>query len=75
MRRTRLAELSVGLVEDLHCQPAHNGRRPEGFSADYQIAVVIINSLQDYPIEEVSLAILRNWGVGGKEHNNGIVFG
>lgn len=41
-----------------------------------QIAVVIINSLadyKDYPLEEFSLGILRNWGVGNKKNNNGIV--
>jgi len=38
-----------------------------------QIAVVIISSLQDYPIEDVSLRILRDWGVGNKDKNNGIV--
>lgn len=38
-----------------------------------QIAVVIISTLQDYPIEDVSLRILRDWGVGNKDKNNGIV--
>jgi len=42
-------------------------------STSNQIAVVLINTTGDYPIEEVSLGILRNWGVGGKDHNNGIV--
>jgi uncharacterized protein len=42
-------------------------------STSNQVAVVIMNSTGDYPIEEVALGILRNWGVGGKEHNNGIV--
>ena len=42
-------------------------------STSSQIAVVLINSTGDYPIEEVALGIIRNWGVGGKEHSNGIV--
>lgn len=42
-------------------------------STSNQIAVVIMNTTGDYSIEEVALGILRNWGVGGKEHNNGIV--
>jgi uncharacterized protein len=42
-------------------------------STSNEIAVVIIPSLGDYPIEDVALGILRNWGVGGKEHNNGAV--
>jgi uncharacterized protein len=42
-------------------------------STSSQIAVVMMNSTGDYPIEEVALGIIRNWGVGGKEHSNGIV--
>ncbi|HEV8273108.1 MAG TPA: TPM domain-containing protein [Chitinophagaceae bacterium] len=42
-------------------------------STSNEIAVVLINSLDDYPIEDVAIRILRNWGVGGKEHNNGVV--
>src|SRR6266498_3933042 len=42
-------------------------------STSNQIAVVIMNSTGDYPVEEVALGILRTWGVGGKEHSNGIV--
>src|SRR4030095_10572598 len=42
-------------------------------STSNQIAVVIMNSTGDYAIEDVALGILRGWGVGGKENNNGIV--
>jgi uncharacterized protein len=42
-------------------------------STSNQVAVVIMNTTGDYPIEDVALGIIRNWGVGGKEHNNGIV--
>jgi len=42
-------------------------------STSNQIAIVIIPTLSDYPIEDVSLRILRDWGVGNKEKNNGIV--
>jgi uncharacterized protein len=42
-------------------------------STSNQIAVVIINTTQDYPIEDVALGILRNWGVGNEQKNNGIV--
>jgi uncharacterized protein len=42
-------------------------------STSNQVVVVIIPTLSDYPIEDVSLGILRNWGVGNKEKNNGIV--
>ena len=42
-------------------------------STSNQVAVVIMNSTGDYPIEDVGLGIIRTWGVGGKEHSNGVV--
>ncbi|HET9429588.1 MAG TPA: TPM domain-containing protein [Chitinophagaceae bacterium] len=43
-------------------------------STSNQIAVVIISSTGQYPIEDMALAILREWGVGGQEaKDNGIV--
>jgi uncharacterized protein len=42
-------------------------------STSNQVAVVLMSTTGDYSIEEVALGIIRNWGVGGKEHNNGIV--
>jgi len=42
-------------------------------STSNQIAIVVINTTGNYSIEEFALGILRNWGVGGKENNNGIV--
>jgi uncharacterized protein len=42
-------------------------------STSTEIAVVIIPTLDGYPEEEVALRILRDWGVGTKDKNNGIV--
>lgn len=42
-------------------------------STSNQIAIVIVNTTGDYPIEEVALRILRDWGIGNKNTNNGIV--
>jgi uncharacterized protein len=47
-------------------------------STSNQIAIVILPTItdksgQEYPIEDVSLKILRDWGVGNKKNNNGIV--
>ncbi|MCW3117343.1 MAG: hypothetical protein JWM28_1425 [Chitinophagaceae bacterium] len=43
-------------------------------STSNQVVVVIIPSTNNYPIEDVALQqILRKWGVGNKEKNNGIV--
>ena len=42
-------------------------------STSNQVAVVIIPTLGDYSPEEVGLEIIRTWGVGNKNTNNGIV--
>lgn len=42
-------------------------------STSNQIAVVIVPTTGDYSVEEVGLEILRRWGVGNKDKNNGLV--
>jgi len=42
-------------------------------STSTQIAVVLVSSLDGASLEDAALSILRNWGVGGKENNNGVV--
>lgn len=42
-------------------------------STSNQIAVVIIPTTGDYDIADVALKILRDWGVGNKTTNNGVV--
>jgi len=42
-------------------------------STSNQVAIVMLETIGDYPIEDVAINILRTWGVGSKEHNNGIV--
>lgn len=42
-------------------------------STSNQIAIVIIPTLGDYTDEQVGLEIIRTWGVGNKDKNNGIV--
>ncbi|HAK12506.1 MAG TPA: methanol dehydrogenase, partial [Chitinophagaceae bacterium] len=38
-----------------------------------QIAVVLIRSLEDYPIEEYANKLFREWGIGNKKTNNGVL--
>ncbi|MGI6648311.1 MAG: TPM domain-containing protein [Bacillota bacterium] len=38
-----------------------------------QIVVVTLRSSEDRPLEELGLGILRDWGVGDRELNNGLV--
>lgn len=42
-------------------------------STSSQIAVVLVNTLNDYPIEEYALKLYRDWGIGNKQTNNGIL--
>lgn len=42
-------------------------------STSTQIAVVIIPTLGNYEIADYNVKLFRAWGVGGKEHNNGVV--
>jgi uncharacterized protein len=42
-------------------------------SSSNQIAVVIIKSLQDRPIEEYATKLFRTWGIGNKKTNNGVL--
>src|SRR5689334_5672452 len=42
-------------------------------STSSQIAVVLVSTLNDYPIEEYALALYRKWGIGNKKTNNGIL--
>jgi uncharacterized protein len=42
-------------------------------STSIQIAIVTVQTTGDYAIEDYALKILRNWGVGNKKTNNGIV--
>lgn len=42
-------------------------------STSTQIAIVTVETTGDYPIEDYAIKILRDWGVGNKKTNNGIV--
>ena len=42
-------------------------------STSNQIAVVILPTLNGYPIEQYATELFRSWGIGGKEKNNGVL--
>ena len=42
-------------------------------STSNQVAIVTIKTLNDYPIEEYALKLFRDWGIGNKKTNNGIL--
>ena len=43
-------------------------------STSTQIAVVIVKSLDGAEISDYALKLGRDWGIGGKDYNNGVVF-
>jgi len=42
-------------------------------STSNQISIVLIKTLNDYPIEDYSVKLFRTWGLGSKGTNNGIL--
>src|ERR1700754_1468058 len=42
-------------------------------STSNQVVILTVNTLNDYPIEEYSLKVLRGWGIGNKTTNNGVL--
>lgn len=42
-------------------------------STSNQIAIVLIKSLNNYPLENYSTELFRKWGIGNKKTNNGIL--
>jgi uncharacterized protein len=42
-------------------------------STSTQVAIVLIKTLNDYPIEEYALKLFRAWGIGNKKTNNGVL--
>ncbi|WP_207512589.1 TPM domain-containing protein [Longitalea luteola] len=42
-------------------------------STSNQVAIVLLNTLDDYPIEEYALRLFRDWGIGNQKTNNGVL--
>lgn len=42
-------------------------------STSNQITVVLVKTLNDYPIEEYAVKLFRTWGIGNKKTNNGVL--
>lgn len=42
-------------------------------STSTQIVIVLVNTLDGRPIEETALTLYRNWGIGNKKTNNGVL--
>lgn len=42
-------------------------------STSSQIAVVLMQSTGEYPVDDYAIALYRNWGIGQKDKDNGVV--
>jgi uncharacterized protein len=42
-------------------------------SSSNQIAIVLVKTLDGYPIEEYATKLFRDWGIGNKKTNNGVL--
>jgi uncharacterized protein len=42
-------------------------------STSNQVVILTVGTLEDYPIEEYALRVLRDWGIGNQETNNGVL--
>lgn len=69
----RLMNDYVGLLEA--SQQADIERRLVAFddSTGIQLAVVIYDDLKGYEIDEYAIALLREWGIGNKKTNSGVL--
>ena len=42
-------------------------------STSNQVTIVLLKTLNDYPIEEYALKLFRSWGIGNAKTNNGVL--
>ena len=69
----RLVNDFAGVLSPQEKQQLENQLVTYDDSTSNQVAIVLINTLDDYPIEEYATKLFREWGVGNKKNNNGIV--
>jgi len=69
----RLVNDFAGVLSSAEAQQLEQQLVAYDDSTSNQIAVVLVKTLDDYPIEEYATKLFRAWGVGNKKTNNGIV--
>ena len=69
----RLVNDLVGILQPQQRDALEQKLRAYNDSTSNQIAVVIVKTTEPYPIGDFAFQILRQWGVGQKEKNNGLV--
>lgn len=69
----KLVNDMAGLLSPAEQQALENKLVSIDDSSSNQIAVVILPTLDGYPIEEYAIRLFRDWGIGNKKTNNGIL--
>ena len=69
----RLVTDAAGVLSDTEKQELEWKLVALDDSSSNQIAVVIIKTLNDRPIEDYATKLLREWGIGNKKTNNGVL--
>jgi uncharacterized protein len=69
----RLVNDFVGILQPQQREALEQKLRAYNDSTSNQIAVVIVKTTEPYPIGDFAFQILRQWGVGQKDKNNGLV--
>lgn len=69
----RLVNDLAGVLTPEQAQELERKVKAYDDSTSNQVAIVTVKTTGDYAIDEVALNILRKWGVGNKEKDNGIV--
>lgn len=63
----------AGVLTDYQAKELENKLVAYDDSTSNQVAIVIVESLQDYTANEYATALGRKWGIGNKDFNNGVV--
>lgn len=69
----RLVNDFVGILQPQQREALEEKLRRYNDSTSNQIAVVIVKTTEPYPIGDFAFQVLRQWGVGQKDKNNGLV--
>ena len=69
----RLVNDLASMMSSSESEDLENMLRNYNDSTSTQIAIVTIQTVGDYPISEVAVKILREWGIGSKKNNNGVL--
>ena len=69
----RLVNDYTKTLTPLQVQALENKLMAYDDSTSSQIVIVIISSLEGYDVSEFTLALGREWGIGGKEFSNGVI--